>query len=191
MQTGQQGRAVGGIGLIEQHPRVERLGLEHARGALRRGNVLRRAADQPGIALRPVRSLCNGAAKPRQPEHGDDLPGLLRQDRLMGQVGLERQPAGAVGLHEHIVGKRTELGPALLRRTEFAVAARRSHDGGRAGRNGADARLQGRDLPHMRRGRDDDARGGKLVRQTADEGGLAAAAHDGSQAGANFQRFGK
>lgn len=30
MQTGQQGRAVGGIGLIEQHPRVERLGLEHA-----------------------------------------------------------------------------------------------------------------------------------------------------------------
>lgn len=43
----------------------------------------------------------------------------------------------------------------------------------------------------MRRGRDDDARGGKLVRQTADEGGLAAAAHDGGQAGANFQRFGK
>ena len=33
MQTGQQGCAVGGIGLIEQHPRVERLGLEHARGA--------------------------------------------------------------------------------------------------------------------------------------------------------------
>ena len=60
MQTGQQGCAVGGIGLIEQHPRVERLGLEHAGGALRRGNVLRRAAGQPGIALRPVRSLCNG-----------------------------------------------------------------------------------------------------------------------------------
>lgn len=191
MQTGQQGRAVGGIGLIEQHPRVKCLGLEHARGALRRGNVLRRAAGQPGIALRPVRSLCNRAAKPCQPEHGDDLPGLLRQDRLVGQVSLERQPAGAVSLHEHIVGKRTELGPALLRRAEFAVAARCSHDGGRAGRNGADARLQGRDLPHMRRGRDDDARGGKLVRQTADEGGLAAAAHDGSQAGTNFQRFGK
>ena len=138
-----------------------------------------------------MRSLCNGAAKPRQPEHGDDLPGLLRQDRLVGQVSLERQPAGAVGLHEHIVGKHTELGPALLRRAEFAVAARRSHDGGRAGRNGADARLQGRNLPHMRRGRDDDARGGKLVRQTADEGGLAAAAHDGCQAGTNFQRFGK
>ena len=67
MQTGQQGRAVGGIGLIEQHPRVKCLGLEHARGALRRGNVLRHAAGQPGIALRPVRSLCNGAAKPRGP----------------------------------------------------------------------------------------------------------------------------
>jgi len=109
----------------------------------------------------------------------------------MGQVGLERQPAGAVGLHEHIVGELAELGPALLRRAEFAVAARCSHNGGRAGRNGADARLQGRDLPHMRRGRDDDARGGKLVRQTTDEGGLAAAAHDGCQAGTNFQRFGK
>ena len=97
MQTGQQGRAVGGIGLIEQHPRVKCLGLKHAGGALRCGDILRCAASQPGIALRPVRSLCNRAAKPRQPEHGDDLPGLLRQDRLVGQVSLERQPAGAVG----------------------------------------------------------------------------------------------
>ena len=56
MQTGQQGRAVGGIGLIEQHPRVKCLGLEHAGGALRRGDILRRAAGQPGIALRPVRT---------------------------------------------------------------------------------------------------------------------------------------
>ena len=51
MQTGQQGRAVGGIGLIEQHPRVKCLGLKHAGGALRCGDILRCAASQPGIAL--------------------------------------------------------------------------------------------------------------------------------------------
>lgn len=74
MQTGQQGRAVGGIGLIEQHPRVERLGLEHAGGALRCGDILRCTASQPGIALRPVRSLCNGRPSPVSPSTAMTCP---------------------------------------------------------------------------------------------------------------------
>ena len=58
MQTGQQGRAVGGIGLIEQHPRVERLGLEHAGGALRCGDILRCTASQPGIVSPSTAMTC-------------------------------------------------------------------------------------------------------------------------------------
>ena len=139
-----------------------------------------------------VGGVPDGLSQRRGAEHADGAAALRRKHRFPRGVRLGGQTPGAVSLHQHKVGGGLPAGEA--RRGELALRSKGAGaDDGAAGKGRAQSRLcVGKGAPVRTHdvgggGQQHRATAGQLLRQNAQEGGLAAAADHRRQAGADIQ----
>ena len=178
------GGAVARINLVHEDGARKPLGDHGAGHKLRRGLVERGAAHQAAEGVGAVHGLGHRAAEPGGAHHEHRRPRPLRHHGLPGGVGLERQPLGAVGLHEHVIGRRRQRGDAAGGLRELVALSRRAHahrpvalegPGHLVGRGVAQARhaVEGQ----YARGRGEHRRAGERPGEMGEERRLAAAPH--------------
>ena len=100
---------------------MQRFQIQKFRPKLRRYDRLLAYAERLRGDRRAVDAFAHRSAEAGCAHDQNGLVRLRRDDRLVRGMGLERQALGAVGLDDHVAGKRAERAERQLRRGVFSA----------------------------------------------------------------------